>query len=117
MIRKQKTEVMVALGSEPSSSVWSKTRFLSHHADYSDSQQVEATRRLISAGRETGQSNHQSFPGGASGKEPVCQCRRHKKQGFDPWVGKTLWRRAWQPAAVFLPGESHGQRSLVGFSP
>ena len=37
------------------------------------------------------------FPGGASGKEPACQCRRHKRCGFDPWVGKTPWRRAWQP--------------------
>ena len=36
---------------------------------------------------------------------------------FDPWVGKIPWRRAWQPTPVFLPGESHGQRSLVGYSP
>ena len=36
------------------------------------------------------------FPGGASGKELVCQCRRHKKFGFDLWVRKILWRRAWQ---------------------
>ena len=35
----------------------------------------------------------------------------------DPWVGKIPWRRAWQPTPVFLPGESHGQRSLVGYSP
>jgi len=35
-------------------------------------------------------------------------------QGLDPWVGKA-WRRAWQPTPVFLPGESHGQRSLVGY--
>ena len=34
-----------------------------------------------------------------------------------PWVGKIPWRRAWQPTAVFLPGESHGQRSLLGYSP
>ena len=33
---------------------------------------------------------------------------------FNPWVGKIPWRRAWQPTPVFLPGESHGQRSLVG---
>ena len=32
----------------------------------------------------------------------------------DPWVGKIPWRRAWQPTLVFLPGESHGERSLVG---
>ena len=37
--------------------------------------------------------------------------------GFDPWIGKTPWRRKWQPTLVFLPGEFHGQRSLVGYSP
>ena len=36
---------------------------------------------------------------------------------FDPWVGKIPWRRVWQPTPVFLPGESHGQRSLAGYSP
>ena len=45
------------------------------------------------------------FPGGTSGKEPACQCRRHKRHGFDPWVGKIPW--AWQPTPVFLPGELH----------
>ena len=44
------------------------------------------------------------FPGGASGKEPTCQCRGHKRPGFDPWVGKIPWKRAWQPTPVFLPG-------------
>ena len=39
-----------------------------------------------------------------------------KRRSFDPWVGKILWRRAWQPTPVFLPGEFHGQRSLVGYS-
>ena len=58
------------------------------------------------------------FPtSGTSGKEPACQCRRHKRHGFDPWVGKIPCRRAWQPTPVFLPGESHGQRSLEGYSP
>ena len=56
------------------------------------------------------------FPGGASGKEPACQCRRHRRCRFNPWVGKIPWRRAWQPTPVFLPGESRGQRSLVGYS-
>ena len=46
------------------------------------------------------------------GKEPACHCRRHKRCGFNLWVGKIPWRRAWQPTAVFLPGESHGQWSL-----
>ena len=44
------------------------------------------------------------LPGGISGKEPFCQCRRHKRLGFDPWVMKIPWRRAWQPTPVFLPG-------------
>ena len=54
------------------------------------------------------------FPGSASGKESACQCRRH---GFNPLVRKILWRRAWQPTLVFVPGESHGQKSLAGYSP
>ena len=56
------------------------------------------------------------FPGGASGKEPTCPCRRPKRFFFRPWVGKIRWRRAWQSTPVFLPGEPHGQRSLVGYS-
>ena len=48
------------------------------------------------------------------GKEPACQSRRCKRPGFDPRVGKIPWRRAWQPTPVFLPGEFHAQRSLVG---
>ena len=57
------------------------------------------------------------FSGGTSGKKLACQCRRHQRRGFYPWVGKAPWRRAWQPTLVFLPGESHGQRSLAGYSP
>ena len=59
---------------------------------------------------------YMGFPGGASGKEPACRCRRHKRRGFNPWVGKIPWRRAWQPIPVFLPIDSHGQRSLAGYS-
>ena len=44
------------------------------------------------------------------------QCRRHRRCGFDPWVRKIPWRRARQPTPVFLPGESHGQRSPAGYS-
>ena len=54
------------------------------------------------------------FPGGTSGKEPTCQCGRHR---FNPQVGEIPWRREWLPTPVFVPGESHGQRSLVGYSP
>ena len=42
------------------------------------------------------------------------QCRRCE---FDPWDGKIPWRRQWLPTPVFLPGESHAQRSLAGYSP
>ena len=72
-------------------------------------------RGLSQQGEERGDLG--SFPGGASGKESVCQCRRHKTVRFDPLVGKIPWRRAWQPTPVFLPGESQGQRSLAGYSP
>ena len=41
------------------------------------------------------------FPGGSSGKEPACQFRRRKRNGFDPWVGKNSWRRTWQPTQYF----------------
>ena len=53
------------------------------------------------------------FLGGSVVKESACKCRR---PGFSPWVGKICWRRKWQPTLVFLPGESHGQRSLAGYS-
>ena len=48
------------------------------------------------------------------GKEPTCQCRR---RGFNPWISKIPRRRKWQPSPVFLPAESHGQWSLVGYGP
>ena len=50
-----------------------------------------------------------------SGKESICQCKRRKRHRFDPWVGKMLWSRKWQPAPTFLSGKFHGQRSLAGF--
>ena len=57
------------------------------------------------------------FPCGTSGKEPIFQCRRDKRCRFNLWAGKIPWRRAWQPAAVFLPGKSHEQKGLAGYSP
>ena len=41
---------------------------------------------------------------------------QRRRCGFHPWVGKIPWRRKWQPTPVFFPGESHGRRSLVGYS-
>ena len=54
------------------------------------------------------------FPGGTSCKEPACQCRRHKRYRFDP--ASKILQGKWQPMPIFLPGECHGQRSLVGYS-
>ena len=85
-------------------------------------------------------SQYLGFPGGTSGKEPACQCRRHNKTRVRslgredplekemathssvlawelPWVGKIPWRGEWLPTPVFLPGEFHGQRNLAGYSP
>ena len=47
-------------------------------------------------------------------KNPPDNAGRHKRRWFSPWIRKTPWRRKWQPTPVFLPGESLGQRSLVG---
>ena len=49
---------------------------------------------------------------------PTClPVQRHKRCGFDPWVGKILCKRKQQPIPISWPGESHGHRSLVGYSP
>ena len=56
------------------------------------------------------------LPGGATGGESACQCRKLKRRRFDPWVRKIPWGRRWQPAPVFLPGKFHGQRSVRGYS-
>ena len=56
------------------------------------------------------------FPGGSAVKIlPAVQ--EVQEMWFDPWVGKIPLRRAWQPTPVFLPGESHGQKSLAGYGP
>ena len=56
----------------------------------------------------------EGFPRRLSGKESAYQCRKCK---FNPWVRKILWRRKGQCTPIFLPGRSHGQRSLAGYSP
>ena len=59
----------------------------------------------------------EGLPQWLSGKESACQCRSCRRCRFNPWVGKIPWRMKWQPASRYLPGKSHGQRSLVGYSP
>ena len=56
------------------------------------------------------------LPGWLSGAS-ACQCRSCKRLRLDLWVRKSHWRRQWQSTPIFLPGKSHGQRSLVGYSP
>ena len=54
----------------------------------------------------------------ARGKESAHQCRIWCRiHGLDSWVRKIPWRRKWQPTPAFVPGKSHGRRSLVGYRP
>ena len=80
--------------------------FSSHLQSFPASGSFPVSQFFTSDGQSTG------VPGGTSGKELTCQCRRHKRHRFNPWVGKIPWRRAGQPTPEFLPGKSHGQRSL-----
>ena len=54
------------------------------------------------------------FSGSSGGKESACYAGH---PGLIPGSGRSPWRRKWQPTPVFLPGKSHGQRSLAGYSP
>ena len=70
-------------------------------------------QQLIDAHILGGDVQNEELPRWLSDKEPACQCRRHKRLGFDPWVRKMPCRRKWQPTPVFWPRNSHGQRSLA----
>ena len=59
-------------------------------------------------------NEYNGFPWWLRQRRICLQCRRLR---FSPWVGKIHWRRKWQPTPVLLPGDSHGQRNLVGYSP
>ena len=59
-------------------------------------------------------NHHFRLPWWFSGKRSTCQCRRCR---LDPWVKKISWRRKWPPTPIFLPGKSHGHRSLARCSP
>ena len=76
---------------------------LQHHSSKADKKAIKRTKT-----RNPKAQQYRAFG-------PIfldAQCRRHKWRGFDPWVEKIPWRRAWQPTLVLLPGKSHGQRSL-----
>jgi len=55
------------------------------------------------------------FLGGSTIKNPPANAGDDAE--INPWVGKIPWRKKWQPTPAFLPGKSHEQRSLVGYSP
>ena len=57
-----------------------------------------------------------AYQGGASGKEPTCQHRRHKRHKFDPWIGKIPWRRKWQPTPAILAWRITWTESLAGYT-
>ena len=76
---------------------------------------LTAWRGGVGSGRESIHTHKRCMY--ANGKEPACQGRRHKRHRFDPWVRKIPWRGKWQPTPVLLPGKSHGQRRLAGYSP
>ena len=61
-------------------------------------------------------STYHWLPRWLSGKKSTRQCRSHSKRESEPWVWKIHWRRKWQLNPVFLPGKSHGQKSLAGYS-
>ena len=74
-------------------------------------------RSILSGSESSSQVLYnRGFPGGNSGKESACHSRRYKNHRFNPWVGKIPCRRKWQPTPVFLPGKSHGQKSLEVYS-
>ena len=60
---------------------------------------------------------HWGFPDGSASKESACHAGATGDTGSIPGSGTIPWRRKWQPTLVFLPEKSHGQRSLVGYSP
>ena len=66
----------------------------------------DRTQVFCTAHRFLSEPPGKGFPGGLSGKEPTCQLRRHKRRGFNSWVGKIPWRRVWQPTPVFLLREA-----------
>ena len=92
---------------------------LGRHCVVSGCDLVEFSHRVLRTPVSTfeltrGKLNHLLWPSLRSQTLLPMQCRRC---GFNSWMGKILWRRKWQPTLVFLPGKSHGDRSLVGYRP
>ena len=94
--------------------------FSSYPQSFPASGSFQMSQLSTSGGQSIGVSASTSVPpmntyyGGSKGKEYALQCSIAR---FNPWIGTISWRRKWQPTPVFLPGKSHGWRSLVGCSP
>ena len=89
-----------------------------HCSTVYNSQDTEATWMSIDRGMDKEDVVYTySLPRWHNRKASACQCKRHKRPSFYPWVRKMPWWRKWQPEAVFLPGKSHGQRSLANYNP
>ena len=82
------------------------------HCDWSHSEIYLITAQVIEGFLYT-----TGFPGGAVVKKPPANAGNGGDKGSIPGSGRSPWRKKWQPTPIFLPGKSHGQRSLVGYSP
>ena len=91
---------------------------LSHTHTHTHTNNTDKMKSVLSTDLEYGAYKIiGGLPRWYNGQESTCQCRRSKRCEFSPWVQRIPWRRKWQPSQVFLPGESHGERSLVGYRP
>ena len=82
----------------------------------------ESGRLWATGSQRVGQGNSThapvvGFPGNSAVKNLPTMQETRRRCGFGPWPEKVPWRRKWQLTLIFFPGESHGQRSLVGYSP
>ena len=79
--------------------------------------EIDFSKWLVSVSVYRPSTVREGLPRWLSGKDSACQCRRSRRHGFDPWVGKISWSQKWQSTPVFLHGKSHGQKSLASYSP
>ena len=79
--------------------------------------EIGFSKWLVSVSMYSRSTVPEGLPRWLSGEDSTCRCRRSRRRGFDPWVGKISRSRKWQPTPVFLPGKSRGQKSLASYSP
>ena len=87
------------------------------HPEISISNKVPGNADGVLGNASIASFKNRGLPGSTGGKEPTCNAGDIMRCGFDPWVGKSLLRRAWQPTPLFLPGESPGTEEPGGYSP